>query len=77
VARTVKLAQAGMSRLCEIRRGSPKYLSTNGRPGEPLFFLSEQTSRLGEGSSRLSEGPPRLGETLLPERNAGREGGWL
>jgi len=48
VAITVKLTQAGMSRLGKINRGSPKYFSMNGRPGDPLYFLSERMSRLGE-----------------------------
>jgi len=34
VARTVKLAQADMSRLGKVNRGSPKYFATNGRPDE-------------------------------------------
>ena len=48
MARTVKLAQAGMSRLGEVNRGSPKYFATNGRLGDPLCLLSERTSRLVE-----------------------------
>jgi len=38
VARTDKLAQASMSCLGEINRGSPKLFSTIGRPGDPLRF---------------------------------------
>jgi len=38
MTRTDKLAQASMSRLGEINRGSPKLFSANGRPGDPLHF---------------------------------------
>jgi len=48
VARPVNLAQAGQSRLGETNRDSPKPVCAKGRPGDPLKFLSEQTSRPGE-----------------------------
>ncbi|QCD89692.1 hypothetical protein DEO72_LG4g638 [Vigna unguiculata] len=48
VAIPVNLAQASQSRLGETNRDSPKPVCAKGRPGDPLKFLSEQTSRLGE-----------------------------
>jgi len=48
VARPVNFAQASQSRLGETNRDSPKPVCAKGRPGGPLKFLSEQTSRPGE-----------------------------
>jgi len=48
VARPVNLAQASQSRLGETNRDSLKPVCAKGRPGNPLRFLSEQTSRPGE-----------------------------
>jgi len=48
VARPVNLAQAGQSRLGKTNRGSPRPAYASGRPGDPLFILSERASRPGE-----------------------------
>ncbi|QCD83666.1 hypothetical protein DEO72_LG2g4013 [Vigna unguiculata] len=48
VARPVNLAQAGQSCLGETNRGSPRPAYASGRPGDPLFILSERASRPGE-----------------------------
>ena len=48
VAIPVNLAQASQSRLGETNRDSPKPVCAKGHPGDPLKFLSEQTSRPGE-----------------------------
>ncbi|QCD86762.1 hypothetical protein DEO72_LG3g1288 [Vigna unguiculata] len=48
VARLVNLAQTSQSCLGETNRDSPKPVCAKGRPGDPLKFLSERTSRPGE-----------------------------
>ncbi|QCD78057.1 hypothetical protein DEO72_LG1g1686 [Vigna unguiculata] len=48
VARPVNLTQASQSRLGETNGDSPKPVCAKGRPGDPIKFLSEQTSRPGE-----------------------------
>ena len=59
------LAQASMSRLGEINRGSPKLLHASGRSGDP---------RCSWASEHLAQATTsRLSETLQPERGAGRD----
>ncbi|QCE03030.1 hypothetical protein DEO72_LG8g1047 [Vigna unguiculata] len=60
MARPANLAQASQSRLGETNRDSPKPFYARGRPGDPLFFLSERASRPGE---RACNSLGSLGET--------------
>ena len=61
------LAQASMSCLSEINRGSPKLLQLK----RPTSFLSKRASRPSERSLAWARAF-RLSETLQPERGAGR-----
>ncbi|QCE04104.1 hypothetical protein DEO72_LG8g2137 [Vigna unguiculata] len=54
VAATVKLAQASLSRLGEVSRGSPRPSRANGRLGDSLNFEQASVSPR-RGESRLSE----------------------
>ncbi|QCD89297.1 hypothetical protein DEO72_LG4g241 [Vigna unguiculata] len=60
-ARAVNLAQASRTRLSESGEGSPKPVCTKGRPGDPLKFFSERTTRPSE---RVHNSLGSLGETF-------------
>ena len=51
------LAQASMSRLGEINRGSPKLLHANDRSGDPRPFFERASNSPKREGSRLSEIP--------------------
>ncbi|QCD99499.1 hypothetical protein DEO72_LG7g781 [Vigna unguiculata] len=52
------LAQASLSRIGEVSRGSPMPSCVNGRPGDPTSFEQVSVS-LRRGESRLSENVQR------------------
>jgi len=58
VAMTDNLAQASLSRLGEVSKGSPKPSRANGRSGDQLSFERASVS-LKRGESRLSENVQR------------------
>jgi len=58
VAATDNLAQASLSRLDEVSRGSPRPSRANGRPSDPLSFEQASVS-LKRGESCLSENMQR------------------
>jgi len=58
VAATDNLAQASLSRLGEVSRGSPRPSRVNGRPGDLLNFEQASVS-LKRGESRQSENVQR------------------
>ena len=60
VARIVKLAQAGMSRLGEVNRGSPKYFCHEWSPRQPTVSFERANVSLTRGGSRLSENACRV-----------------
>ena len=58
MAMTDNLAQASLSRLGEVSKGSPKPSRANGRSGDQLSFERASVS-LKRGESRLSENVQR------------------
>ena len=72
VARTDNLAQASLSRLGKVSKGSPRPSRANGHSGDQLSFERASVS-LRRGESRLSENVQRPLFQILEFSPRGRE----